>query len=346
MLYTNVFIESIGYELAPNVVTAGDIECRLEPVYKALHFKKGQLEANTGICESRYWNPDFKLSDGAISAGAKAIDAAGMDPEEIGMLIYGAVCRENLEPATACAVAHGLGLGSKAQVFDISNACIGILSGMLQVANAIALGQIRAGLVVACESCRQIVDTTIDNLVQTRDMDTFKQTVATLTGGSGAAAIILTDGSFSRDAHRLLGGVARNAVRHHRLCIWGPDTGIPASARHVMHTDSVGVLKNGVALGVETFNALRQELAWPDDKPDKIICHQVGATHQKTILEAINIPASKDFTTFQHLGNIGTVSLIVTAAIAKERGFLTKGDQVGFLGIGSGLNCLMLGVDW
>jgi 3-oxoacyl-[acyl-carrier-protein] synthase-3 len=72
----------------------------------------------------------------------------------------------------------------------------------------------------------------------------------------------------------------------------------------------------------------------------------VGATHRKTILEAIHMPASKDFTTFQHLGNIGTVSLIITAAIAHEREFLGKGDQVGFLGIGSGLNCLMLGVDW
>ena len=58
------------------------------------------------------------------------------------------------------------------------------------------------------------------------------------------------------------------------------------------------------------------------------------------------MPAARDFTTFRYLGNIGTVSLIVTAAIAEERGFLAAGDKVGFLGIGSGLNCLMLGIDW
>jgi 3-oxoacyl-[acyl-carrier-protein] synthase-3 len=46
------------------------------------------------------------------------------------------------------------------------------------------------------------------------------------------------------------------------------------------------------------------------------------------------------------LGNIGTVSLPLTAALADERGFLEKGDKVGFLGIGSGLNCLMLGWEW
>jgi len=346
MRYRNVIIESIGYELAPNVVTAEDLESRLAPLYEQLHLKPGQLTQLTGIEESRYWDPDFRLSEGAIRAGRKAIDRAGVPPDQIGMLIYGAVCRENLEPATACAVADGLGVGPGAQVFDISNACIGILNGMLQVANAIELGQIRAGLVVACESCRQIVDATIDRMLQARDMDIFKHCVATLTGGSGAAAVVLSDGSFSQDGHPLRGGMVKNAVRHHRLCTWGPDTGIPASAPHVMNTDSVGVLENGVQLGMETFRAFQQEMGWSGDQPDKIICHQVGSSHQQSILKAIGIPADRDFTTFRYLGNIGTVSLIVTAALADERSFLAPGDHVGFLGIGSGLNCLMLGIEW
>jgi acyl-CoA:acyl-CoA alkyltransferase len=347
MRYKKVTIESIGYELAPNVVTAEDLESRLAPLYDRLHLKPGQLEQLTGIEESRYWDPDFTLSEGAIRAGQKAIEASGVPADEIGMLIYGAVCRENLEPATACAVADGLKIGGDAQVFDISNACIGMLNGILQVANAIELGQIRAGLVVACESCRQIVDSTIARMLQAGDMEHFKHCVATLTGGSGAAAVVLSDGTFGRPGHRLSGGIVKNAVRHHRLCIWGPDTGIPASGLHVMNTDSVGVLQNGVQLGVDTFKAFRQELDWTDkDLPNKIICHQVGTSHQQAILNAIGIPASRDFTTFRYLGNIGTVSLIVTAAIADERGFLSTGDKVGFLGIGSGLNCLMLGIDW
>ena len=346
MRYRNVIIESIGYELAPNVVTAEDLESRLSPLYNRLHLKPGQLEQLTGIEESRYWEPDFKLSEGAIRAGRKALDQTAIPADQIGMLIYGAVCRENLEPATACAVADGLGVSTKAQIYDISNACIGILNGILQVANAIELGQIRAGLVMACESCRQIVDATIDRMLQAGNMETFKHCVATLTGGSGAAAVLISDGSFGHSGSRLQGGIVKNAVQHHRLCTWGPDTGIPASAPHVMNTDSAGVLQNGVRLGTETFRAFLQELGWGNDKPDKIICHQVGTAHQQAILKAIGVPASKDFTTFRYLGNMGTVSLIVTAAIAAERGFLSTGDHVGFLGIGSGLNCLMLGIEW
>jgi 3-oxoacyl-[acyl-carrier-protein] synthase-3 len=113
-----------------------------------------------------------------------------------------------------------------------------------------------------------------------------------------------------------------------------------------MKTDSVGVLQNGVTLGIETFEAFRRELSLPPDKPDKVVCHQVGAAHQRTILEAFGIDESRDFTTFRFLGNIGTVSLPITAAIADERHFFERGDLVGFLGIGSGLNCLMLAVDW
>ncbi len=346
MRYNKVKIDAFGYELAPNVIGSGELENRLEPLYAERHFQKGQLEALTGVMERRYWDVGFKMSTGAILAGKKALQATAAGPEDIGMVIYAGVCRDNLEPATACAVANGLGIGTAAQIYDVSNACLGVLSGIVQVANAIELGHVRAGLVVSCESARQIVDTTIERLLASRDMEAFKMGIATLTGGSGAVAVVLTESGMSRHGHRLLGGVIHNATAHHQLCRWGPDTGIPASGLHVMETDSVGVLKNGVALGIETYKAFKATLKWPEDKPDKVICHQVGAAHQRTILASIGISEEKDFTTFRYLGNIGTVSLPITAAIAHERGFLHTGDLVGFLGIGSGLNCLMLGVEW
>lgn len=346
MRYIKTNIAGFGYELAPQIISSEDLESRLAPVYERLHLQPGQLEALTGIAERRFWDKDFKLSDGAISAGRKALTASNIPAEKIDMLIYGGVCRENLEPATACAVAHGLGLGGDTQIYDVSNACLGVLNGMVQIANAIELGQIRAGMVVSCESARQIVDTTIERILASHDMEIFKETIATLTGGSGAVAVVLCHSTMAPFGHRLLGGVAKSATQYHRLCTWGPDTGIPSSAPHIMRTDSVGVLKHGVELGIETFHAFRSELGWTDPLPDKVICHQVGAAHQRTILESIAIDESKDYTTYRYLGNIGTVSLPITAAIAAERGFLKSGDRVGFLGIGSGLNCIMLGIEW
>jgi 3-oxoacyl-[acyl-carrier-protein] synthase-3 len=64
------------------------------------------------------------------------------------------------------------------------------------------------------------------------------------------------------------------------------------------------------------------------------------------VLAALGIRPDMDYSTFEYLGNMGTVSLPLTAALAEERDVIRPGDRVGFLGIGSGLNCMMLGVEW
>lgn len=346
MRYTKVNIAGIGYELAPNVVTSEDLENRLSPAYEKLFLQKGQLEALSGIAERRFWDRGTRLSEPTIIAGLKALDEARIPVERIGMLIYGGVCRENLEPATACVVADGLGVSTTTHIFDLSNACLGVLNGMLMVANAIELGQIQAGLVVSCESAREVVEYAIERLNREKNMDVFKETLATLTGGSGAVAVVLADADLSPAGHALIGGVVRNATQHHELCTWGPGAGVPADAPLVMKTDSVGVLKNGVQLGMETFQAFKEKMGWQTGQLDKVACHQVGSVHQRTNLSALGLDESKDFATYRYLGNIGTASLPITAAIASERGFFEPHHRVGFLGIGSGLNCIMLGIRW
>ncbi|WP_246052138.1 3-oxoacyl-ACP synthase III [Desulfobotulus mexicanus] len=344
--YSLVDIKAIGYELPSHVLTSEDIEERLAPLYKKLHIRPGQLEALTGVKERRQWGKGMPLSEGAIAAGRKALDLAAMGPEDMDMLIYGAVCRENLEPATACTVAHGLGLPDHAHIFDLSNACLGMMNGLILIADAIESGRIRSGMVVACESSRQIMDITMDTMLADPTMASFTKGLATLTGGSGAAAIVLGRKDEGNRGHSLLGGILKNRSACHDLCVWGPDTGIPASAPMKMRTDAAAVLRHGVELGRETFHAFLKEMDMTGKDLDRIICHQVGAAHRETVLSAIGIPMEKDYATFPFLGNMGTVSLPITAAAASEQGFLQPGHKVGFFGIGSGLNCLLLGLDW
>ena len=347
MRYTRVYIESVGYELAPIVVSSSELEHRLRPVYEALHIPPGQLESLTGIRERRWWKPNTPISQGAIAASLKALQGRRVAVEDLGAVIYAGVCREHFEPATACQVAAALGVQGNTAVYDISNACLGILNGVLDIANRIELGQIRAGLVVACESSREINEITLRRLLDHPSMELFTTSLATFTGGSGAAAVLLTDGSFTPSRRpKLLGGVNIAEPQHHNLCRWGIRT--DSGEQHVpyMQTDAVAVMKYGVELGKKTWDALLAELEMSADRVNKVICHQVGDAHQKLILQTIGVSPDKDFTTFEFLGNIGTVSLPVTAALAKERDVLLPGDFVGFLGIGSGLNCLMLGIHW
>lgn len=357
MKYSKVFIDAIGYELPPVVVTSQDLEARLRPVYQALRLPEGQLEALTGIVERRWWEPGYPLSQGAIAAARKALAASHVRPQDVQVCIYAAVCREQFEPATACRVAAALGISREAAVYDLSNACLGVLNGIVDIANRIELGQVRAGLVVSCETAREINDTVIEDLLRNRDLETFKTSLATLTGGSGAVAVLVTDGSFARDQRRrLLGGTNLAAPQHHGLCQWGLTTAaalgdvlgekVLHAARQVMSTDSVNVLKFGVELGLGTWKAFLIRLGWAAETIDKVICHQVGGPHRDAVMKALGIAMEKEFSTYEYLGNIGTVSLPLTAALAEEREFLLPGDRVGFLGIGSGLNCLMLGVEW
>ena len=350
MRYSRVFIDAIGYELAPVVVTSGELEERLGPVYKALRIPPGQLEAMTGIAERRWWEAGDRLSRGAELASRKALAGSTVDSKDLDVLIYAGVCREQFEPATACHVAAGLGgVSPSAAVFDVSNACLGLLNGMVEVANRIELGQIKAGLVATCETSREIVETMIDRMLETRDIGLFKTAVATLTGGSGAAAVLLTDGSFGGPRRRLLGGVTQAAPEFFDLCRWGIEPRLPASIRQFtefMRTDPVAVMKHGVALGLRTWNAFLGRLGWAKDHVDKIICHQVGSGHRSALLKTLGLPDNIDFSTYPYLGNMGTASVPMTAALAEEREFLKPGDKVGLLGIGSGLNCLMLGVEW
>jgi len=346
MRWSRVHLEAIAYELPAERVRSAEIEARLAPLYEALRLQPGQLEALTGIRERRVWPSGTRMAPVAAAAARKALAQCGLDAEALGAVIYAGVCRDDLEPATACRVAAEIGAPPEAWVYDISNACLGAINGMVEIANRIELGQIRAGVVVAAESSRHIVEETIRRLLGRPSLEEMRLCLATLTGGSGAVAVILADGSIARAPTRLLGGAGLSAPAHHGLCRWGPPEGLLGERPSVANTDASQILTHGVELGRRTWARFLETMGWTAAEVDKVICHQVGGGNRRAILGALGIDERRDFSTYPTLGNMGTVALPATAAIAAQAGFLKPGDRVGFLGIGSGLNCLMLGLQW
>lgn len=112
------------------------------------------------------------------------------------------------------------------------------------------LRSIRAGLVVSCETAREINETTLAKLLKgPGGMEEFTRVLATFTGGSGAVAMLLTDGSFPGPAgHRLLGAVSETAPEHHALCRWGWQAGPGAPLEPFMSTDYSGMDLDQVAV--------------------------------------------------------------------------------------------------
>src|SRR5262245_9680924 len=220
MRYKHVCIESFGYTIPDQVITSDDIERRLEPLYRRLKLPEGRLELMSGIRERRLWPRGMRPSEQSITSGRRAIEAAGINPREIGCLVHGSVCRDYLEPATACSVHHALGLPEKCQVYDVSNACLGLVNGILQVANLIELGQIRAGLVVGTEDSRALLEATIDALNRDASLTraSVKPAFASLTIGSASAAILLVHKDVSRTGNLLGAAAVRAHTSHFALC--------------------------------------------------------------------------------------------------------------------------------
>jgi 3-oxoacyl-[acyl-carrier-protein] synthase-3 len=212
---------------------------------------------------------------------------------------------------------------------------------MLMVANMIELGQIRAGLIVGTEDGRSLVETTVDRLNTDASIDRrgIKQYVASLTIGSGSVAVLLCDQSLTRNRRRLLGAAALANTAEHGLC---QSEGLET----FMRTDSEQLMLAGVATGAKTFELFLDELECRREDVDKTICHQVGVAHRKMLFETLGLSESIDFSTFETLGNTGAAALPLTMAIAAERGWFAAGDRVAMLGIGSGINCQMIGVEW
>ena len=347
MRFENVYIESFGYVLPGEVWTTADVEQKLAPLYERLKLPEGRLELMTGIRERRFWNPGVMPGELSVESCRMALAASGRDPGEIGCLIHGSVCRDFLEPATACTVHHQIGLRSNCVIYDTSNACLGILNGMVQAANMIELGQIKAALVVGSEGGRQLVETTIDTLNRdtTLTRKSVKSAVASLTIGSASCAVLLTHRSISQTQNRLLGGAVTAHTQFHDLCQSHEDQA-GATMAPLMNTDSEALMRNGIATGQETWTRFLSNINASGDDIDRTVCHQVGVAHRKLSLESFGVSPENDFMTFPWLGNTGAAALPISMAVALEEEFITPGQTVGMLGIGSGINCLMLGVDW
>ncbi len=340
-------IEGVGYVLPPRVVTSEQIEERLGPVYEKLKLPNGRLEMMTGIRERRFWDPGTLPSAAAAMAGKKALEAAGVSPGEIGCLIHASVCRDFLEPSTASVVHRELGLPGDAAIFDISNACLGVLNGMVTIANMISAGQINAGLIVSGETAEGLHEATMNQILSDKTLtrDSFKKHFASLTIGSGATAIVLVSPEKAKTRHELLGGAVRTNSSASELC--REDTDGPVSSHGpLMNTDSEALLKAGCELAGEVWTDTCGALGWDNDSPNHIFTHQVGAAHKRLLFETCGIDQAKDFSTVETLGNTGSAALPTAFGMGIEKKDIKEGDLIALLGIGSGLTSLMLGVRW
>jgi acyl-CoA:acyl-CoA alkyltransferase len=333
--FTNTAVLAVQTADAPEIITSAALDDRLEQTYKRVGLRAGLLERLTGIRERRWWPAGVSFVDGAATAGAKAIGECGIDPADIGLMVNTSVSRHHLEPSTAVAVHHALGLPTSCQNFDVTNACLGFVNGMELAASMIDSGFVDYALVVDGEDARAVQETTIARLLraETTAKDIFAQ-FATLTLGCGAAAMVLGRADRHPEGHRLVAAVSRAGTEHHELCVGDND---------VMHTDLKGLLDAGLQLSTELWADAQAEFDWSHGM-DCYIIHQVSQVHTDALCDRLGIDRARVPRTFPERGNIGPASVPFTLGAEVDK--LEDGDRVLLMGIGSGLNASCLEIVW
>ena len=291
---------------APEVVTSQWIDEQLAETYERTGLKPGNAH---GL--RRHRGPPVVARRHARSTrprrwpGRAAIDASGVDPQRIGMLISTSVCKHHLEPSVACAVHHRLDLPTSCLNFDVGNACLGFINGMQIAAAAIDSGQIDYALIVDGEGSRYTQETTIARLQQptAEAADVFAE-FASLTLGSGAAAAVIGRMDQHPEAHRLVGGVARSGTQHNKLCVGDLDR---------METDTHGLLVAGLDLAEAAWKHSGHDFDW-EVGMDWYIVHQVSQVHTRLITERLGIDPARVPLTFPQYGNVGPAAIPITLA--------------------------------
>ncbi len=344
MHFSNVCLHTFGYQLPPIVLSSKEIERRLEPLYKRLKLPAGRLELMSGIQTRRLWQPETRPSQAATLAGKNVIKQGGIPPESIQCLFFTSVSRDMMEPATASFVHHGLGLCQDCLVFDLSNACLGFLNGMVMLAAMIEQGQVDNGLLVAGETAEELVESTIDYLLSDTALTrkSIKPAFASLTIGSGSVGLFMCRADTAPEKPRLVHTAWKANTSHSDLC-QGDQLGKDTT---LMATDSEELLVQGIETAKMTWDDFSKKEGWHGEDIDRFFCHQVGSAHAKLLFRSLHLDPEKNFETLKQLGNVGSVSAPITMAMAIEDGAFSPGQKGALLGIGSGINCLMVGVDW
>ncbi|MEY3013751.1 MAG: hypothetical protein RIT45_2486 [Pseudomonadota bacterium] len=339
MRFENVAILSLAHLEAPHRITSTWIDEQLAETMQRVGLRAGLLEGLSGIVARRFWDEGVMPSDVAAAAAELALERADLPRERIGICVNTSVCRDWIEPSTACIVHGKLGLPPSAMNFDMGNACLAFMNGMDVVGAMVERGALDYGLIVDGEGSRHVIEQTIARLSRPDATEAeFRAQFAALTLGSGAAAMILCRADRHPGAPRYLGSTTVAATEWNHLCRGRDD---------YMETDTRTLLMEGLALAGRTWKTAEQEMDdWRAEAFDEFIIHQVSSVHTESLADQLGLDLDKVLRVYPEHGNIGPAGVPFVLSKSVQEGRIQKGDRVALMGIGSGLNCAMGEVRW
>lgn len=279
----------------------------------------------TGILERRRLPPGLATSDLAVGAGQKCLEAAGVDPADVDLLLLGTYTADFVLPATACFVQHRLGL--RCPAFDMAAACASFAYGMVTGMQFIKTGNCRNVLVIGADCNSRICDPS--------DMKTYP-----LFGDAGGA-VLLQPGEETQGIVSYAVGVDGEGAK----LLWRPMGGslTPYShdgadqGLHYLQMAGKPVFKWAIRTLQDTIGEVLAHSGKRLDEVNLVIFHQANVRIINTVAKGLGLDPQRVFVNLDRYGNTASASIPLALDEAHEAGKISRGDLVLFSGFGAGL---------
>jgi len=328
-------IMGVGAYVPPNVVTSKEVMEAFDSE-RRFGLPTDFLDSAFGIHERRVCDPGMQPSQMAAEAAQQAMARANVTPDEIDCIIYAGVKRDRVEPATAHNVQLLLG-ATNASTYDISNACLSLMSALEAMDGYIARG-VQCGLICTGEQGWHYARHNIEQLLATEDREQFKRLVAGLTLGDAGGAMLL--GPRLNPDHGILHIASHSDGRFHDLCVVQDDT-------QPVWTEMTPLIKNTAAMVHTIYREMMDErLHWVAPMIDHYVPHQVGEKAMKLHSKCSGVDLSRIPNIVSKSGNLIAASIPYAMNQLIEAKAIAPGQRIYLSGSGSGISVAQVGMVW
>ena len=308
-----------GSYLPAQRVTNDELAARLAA--RGIETSDEWILSRSGISARHFAAADENASDLAVKAGRQALDAAGLVPDDIDLIIVATSTPDFYGnfPSTACIVQNKLGIRNNGAAFDVAAVCSGFVYAMSTADAFIKAGNAKKVLVIGTEVFSRILD--------------FNDRTTCVLFGDGAGAVVM---AASEEPGVLAVKLHADGSHGHILC--GPTN--PSNAaiegEKFLYMDGPAVFKLAVTVLEKVANEALDQAQLPSSAIDWLIPHQANLRIMSGTAKKLGLPIEKMVVTVNEHGNTSAASIPLALDQAVRDGRIQPGHTIMMEGVGGG----------
>ena len=321
-----VRITGCGYDVPDRIVTNDEMA-------RLVDTSDSWIRDMTGIHERRFVADDEALSDLGLRAARQAIAHAGIDPDEIDLILVATSTPDMAMPASATLIQARLG-ARRAACFDLEAACSGFVFGMTVAQQFLQTGMYRTALVIGGDVLSRYLN--------------FNDRRTAVLFGDGAGAVVMQSGSEKGLLGSYLGadGTGADFIQIPLGSRVPPTRENVESGRHNVIMNGREVYRFAVEIVPHAIQQVLDRTGFPLERIDHFVLHQANKRIMEAAAKRLGVPEDRMIINIDRFSNTSAGTVPIALAEAVEQGRIRKGDHVCLVGFGSGLTWGSLLLEW